>query len=222
MENFLVEAEDLPPKQDKKAVVIIGRFNPPTRGHYKVLELAQKFRKDKKLDSLVVVIVEGKKTSEDKSKNPLTADERIRYMKHSGKANWVTDFLVADNAFAALAEVRKNGYEPIAIGAGSDRVKSYLTMLDKYFLDGEKPIKHMSVPGLDRDADAVDGSSKDDVLNKMKAGEELDLEEASASLARRAAELGYFNEFKNIVGQDKNEAAAKQMYNKIRKAMGVK
>ena len=33
-EDFLIEY--LPPMQDKNAIVAIGRFQPPTAGHYKV------------------------------------------------------------------------------------------------------------------------------------------------------------------------------------------
>lgn len=218
--------EDLAPEQKKTAVVVLGRFQPPHSGHYKVIQQAWKFAKSKGISSLVVVIVDGKKTGEDKVKNPLTADERIRYMEHSGKANWVTKFLTANSAFAALATVRDAGFEPIAIAAGSDRADDYLRILDKYFTkeDGS-PIKHELVPGLDRAEDAVDDDKKDSAiekaLDKMKAGGELDVEEASGSMARTAATMGYFDEFVKIVGLEKNKKAAKQMYDKIRAAMGV-
>lgn len=218
----ILSEDEMPIFQRKKAIVAVGRFNPPTRGHYKVLETAYRYQQKRKLDGIVVVVIDSKKSSEDKKKNPLTADERIRYMQHSGRANWVSTYLTAGNAFEAFVKVREAGFEPTVIAAGSDRADSYLKMLDKYFTDVDgNPVKHETLEGLDRDEDAAAGKNKDAVLDSMKDGHPLDLEDASASLARRAAELGYYKEFVDIVGQEKNKAAAKQMYEKIRKAMGV-
>lgn len=224
-EILLMEGVDLPPAQKKKATIIIGRFQPPHAGHYKVIQHAWKFTKEHDMDGLFVVIVEGVKTSEDKVANPLTSDERIRYMKNSGRANWVKDFLVAKDAFDAMVKVREAGYEPIAIAAGDDRADKYLGILDKYFLDAnEKPIKHMKVKGLERDKSAVQSNVKkstiEKALEKLKAGNELDVEEASGTMARTAASNGFYDEFVKIVGLEKNKAAAKQMYNKIRKSIG--
>lgn len=227
MEEFLIlEGQDLPPKQKKTATVIIGRFQPPHAGHYKVIQHAWKFTKEKGLDGLFLVIVDGIKTSEDRVANPLTADERIRYIKNSGKANWLKDVLVAINAFDALVKVREAGYEPIAIAAGDDRADKYLAMLDKYFLDdNEKAISHMKVPGLERDQSGIKSNVKKSsigkALEKLQDGGELDVEEASGSMARTAAEQGFYDEFIKIVGLEKNKTAAKQMYNKIRKSIGV-
>lgn len=227
MEDILLfEAQDIPPKQKKTATVIIGRFQPPHAGHYKVIQHAWKFTKEKGLDGLFIVIVEGVKTSEDKISNPLTADERIRYIKNSGRANWVKDVLIATDAFNALVKVREAGYEPIAIAAGDDRADKYLAMLDKYFLDeNEKQIKHMKVPGLERDKGSIQSdikkSAMQKALDKLQSGGEMDVEEASGSLARSAAEQGFFDEFVTIVGLEKNIPAAKQMYKKIRKSLGV-
>ena len=70
-------------------------------------------------------------------------------MKNSGRANGVV-FLSAANAFAAFNEVRKAGYEPIVVGAGSDRIKGYISLLDDKFLDAkEKKQKHYELPGLE-------------------------------------------------------------------------
>jgi hypothetical protein len=224
-ELFLMEGEDITPEQKKRVAFAIGRFQPPTAGHYKVIDKMVEFiRKNKDLHleaTPVVVIIEGKDTGKDTAKNPLTVDERIRYMKNSGRAN-STIFLSAPNAFAAFAAIREAGFEPIAIGAGTDRAGDYKRILDKYFTTPEeKPIKHVIVPGLDRSAKAViDTKGKagrlDKSLEDMKASGSLDEDEISGSLARRAAELDYFDEFVKIVGQEKNLAAAKQMYKKIR------
>jgi cytidyltransferase-like protein len=223
-ESLIFEEQDIPPMQKKTATVIIGRFQPPHAGHYKVIQHAWKFTKEKDLDALILVIVDGVNTSKDKKTNPLTSDERIRYIKNSGKANWVKDILVASNAFDALVKVREAGYEPIAIAAGDDRSDKYLVMLDKYFLDNDgKPIKHFKVPGLERNKSSTQNdlkkSSIQKAIEKIQSNGELDVEEASGSLARAAVEHGFFDEFVKIVGLEKNLPAAKQMFNKIKKSL---
>lgn len=221
--------EALPPEQKKRVVFMTGRLNPPTAGHYKVISKMKEFiRKNKDLGleaTPVIVIVEGDKSSADKSKNPLTAEERITFLKSSGRANGVI-FLTAKNAFIALGVIRDAGYEPIAIGAGSDRAKKYKEMLDKSFkTPDDKEIKHYIVPGLDRAEGAITTKSADKKLevdkaiNQIKNTDEIDDENVSGSLARRAVELGYLEEFTKIVGLEKKPALAKILYDKIEKSM---
>lgn len=222
--------EALREQQQKRVAFMIGRLNPPTLGHYKVIDKMKKFIRenpDLKLESTpVIVIIEGKKSSEDKSKNPLTAEERIEFMKASGRANGVI-FLIGNNAFTATGKIRDEGYEPIAIGAGSDRAKTYKENLDKFFKtpDGED-IEHFIIPDLDRVVDAVltkkteKTKAMDSSLDKLKE-KELSDDEISGSLARRAVELGFKEEFAKIVGLENKPDLAKKMFNKIKKSMGI-
>ena len=47
----------------------------------------KKYAREKQNDYRVfVVVVEGEETSKDKSKNPLSGEDRIKFMKASGKA----------------------------------------------------------------------------------------------------------------------------------------
>jgi len=172
----------------------------------------------------IVVVVEGEKTSQDKSKNPLTGEERIKFMSSSGKANGVI-FIKAPSAFAAFEEVRKAGFEPIAIAAGSDRIDKYLDLLNKYFKDNDgKPIKHVAIPGLERQGQ--DGKSEEKkgamakALEALKGGTDLDVSEVSGSMARRAAELGYEEEFAAIVGLENKPKLAKIMFDKVKASLG--
>lgn len=222
--------ESLPKMQSKRVAVMVGRMQPPTSAHYKIIDKMKEFiRKHHELNletKPVIVIVEGKKSSLDKERNPLTAEERISFMEASGKANGCI-FLVADNAFSALAIVRDNGFEPIAIGAGSDRAQMYIDSLDDYFKDksGNK-IKHYIIPGLERDDDA-ELTNKDDKnlatnksIKKLRKDGDLEDDEISGSVARRAVELGYEEEFANITGLSDKPALAKKLFNKLKKAFG--
>jgi len=211
--------EEKQPAQDKRAVVIIGRFQPPTIGHYKLINEAKKFIRENKDLSLfskpIVVIVNGEKTSKDKKQNPLTVDERIYFMENSGRANGVI-FLSANNALNAFNEVRKAGYEPTVIGAGSDRATGYLSILDSKFLDknGNKQ-KHYVLGGIDTrkelkpSKDSIDGLDKNVQVSKV-----------SGSLARKAAELDYFEEFVEITGLNKNIPAAKKLFKILKDRIG--
>jgi hypothetical protein len=217
--------EDTVGPQQARAAVMVGRMNPPTAGHYKVIDTMKNFiRSNPKLKlsaTPIVVVVDGEKTSQDKLKNPLTADERVKFMSGSGRANGVL-FVIAPSAFAAFEEVRKAGYEPIAIAAGSDRSQRYMEILDKYFKTADGgDIKHYTIPGLDRDGAGATGktSSIEKALETLKKGDELDVSEVSGSMARRAVELGYQEEFAEIVGLGKKPKLAKMLFDKIKKSM---
>ena len=220
--------EDLPSPGDKKVAVVIGRFNPPTKGHYTVINKVKKFIKDNPklgLEAMpVVVVIGGGKSDNDKARNPLSVDERTLFMKSSGQADGVK-FTTAKNAFEALTNLRKEGLEPIAIAAGSDRIQDYVRILNQYFKDADdKPIKHYKIH-LDRDDGAVETDAEekqknmDATLNAMKNGEHLDTDLVSGSLARRAVELGYFEEFAAIVGLESKPQLAKKLFDKIKAAL---
>lgn len=212
-------------QQKARAAVMVGRMNPPTAGHYKVIDTMKAFiRKNPDLNlsaTPIVVIVDGEKTSKDKTKNPLTADERMKFMSSSGKANGVL-FIKAVSAFAAFEAVRKAGYEPIAIAAGSDRRDDYLELLNKYFKDKDgKEQEHIIIPGLDREEGKNNKQgAMEKALNSLKDGSSLDVSEVSGSMARRAVELGYEEEFAEIVGLGNKPKLAKLMFDKVKASLG--
>ena len=213
--------------QKVRAAVMVARLQPPTIGHYKVIDAMKAYIRENpnlNLHVPVVVIVDGEKTSKDKVKNPLTAEERVKFIQASGRANGV-QILIAKSGFAAFEETRKNGYEPIAIAAGSDRAEKYLDLLDKYFVnaDGEQ-MKHVKVDGLDREG-ADNGERKNNLtamqkaLDELKKGGILDVAEVSGSMARRAVEMGYAEEFAQIVGLENKPRLAQLMFNKIKSSL---
>lgn len=225
--------EQVPPPGQKRAAVIIGRFNPPTRGHYELINEVKKFIKNNPklgLEAMPIVVVIGndkkRKDADDLLKNPLTVNDRVVFMQGSGHANGVK-FITATNAFEALAKCRNEGFEPIAIAAGTDRIDDYIRILDQYFKDQkDKPIKHYKIH-VERDEGAIETKKEvkadniDDQLAAIKGGEEVTTDIVSGSLARRAAELGYFDEFANIVGLDHNKKLATLLYNKVKKVLDI-
>ncbi len=225
MDNYIFE--EAAGWQKKPAVVAVGRMNPPTRGHYKVIDAMKAFARAKlKGAKVIVVVVAGSKSDADKARNPLTGEERISFMKSSGSANGV-EFLMAPNAFKAFEAVRAAGYEPIAVAAGSDRIDEYLAMLDKYFKDrNDQPQKHLKVDGLDRDADSedgVDGEALDKIIEMIEDGdfeEEAVTKLISGKLARRAVKTGRKKAFAYIVKLEGKPALASKMFDKVAKSLG--
>lgn len=215
-------------EQQRRAVVVVGRFQPPTAGHYALLDQVKKYIRDNpdiKLDPIpIVVVVDGKKTGKDKTKNPLSANERISFMTGSGKANGVK-FLSAPSAFEAFEAVRKAGFEPIVVAAGSDRAEKYKELLNKYFKDKSgNPIVHAAL-SLGRDADsavevsnAIDKKAAlDDILQYM--GDEIPANMVSASLARHAVLSNEPEKFALIVGLANKPQMAQLLFNKIKASM---
>lgn len=219
---LLVETEE----QKKKAAVIVGRYNPPHIGHYALFKEVKSWIKkhpDLNLSPLpIVVVVEGKKTSLDTARNPLSAKDRISAMTASNKADGVK-FLTAGSAYAAFEEVRAAGYEPIAVAVGTDRADGkYVEMLDKYFkTENGEPIKHYSIE-LDRQEPALGHenldkeAALDDVLKYLD--KDVPVSMVSGTLARHAVERGEFKKFQVIVGIE-DDNAAKIVFNKIKRAL---
>jgi len=219
-EEFILE--ETVGMQKKRAAVMVGRMNPPTRGHYKVIDTMKAYMRnnpDLNLAAPVVVVVEGEKTSQDKSKNPLSAEDRIKFMQASGQANGV-QFLTAPSGFAAFEAVRRAGYEPISVAAGSDRADNYIKILNKYFTtpDGGK-IAHTKID-LPRENQEGPSDDKKGAMEKalaaLKNGDVLDDSEVSGTMARRAVELGYLKEFAHITGLQDKPKLAQLMFNKIK------
>lgn len=221
--------EDIPPMGSKKVAVVIGRFNPPTKGHYAVINEVRKFIKKNPGLGLqvnpVVMVIGGSKSDTDKARNPLSVDDRILFMTASGHTNGVV-FMSATNAFQALASLREKDFEPVAIAAGNDRLDDYMRILDKHFLtpDG-KAIKHHKIL-LSRDDSAIETvaadkkKAMDSALSAMKTTGDVDTDIVSGSLARRAVELGYEEEFAKIVGLESKPVLAKKLFTKIKSALG--
>lgn len=204
--------------QAKRAVVMVARCNPPTIGHYKVINQMKKFIREHPEMTLevmpIVVIVDGEKSGQDKARNPLSGEDRIKFMRASGNANGVK-FLLAKTGYEAFEEVRKAGFEPIVIAAGSDRADDYKKLLDKYFKTKTgREIDHIKLK-VDREEEADVTST----LNQID--QEVDATKVSGSLARSAVENGYEDVFAKLVGMEKNPDLARKMFNKIKKAMGT-
>lgn len=182
----------------KKVTFTFGRFNPPTTGHALLV---------KKLTSLGkggdVLLFSSH--SNDKVKNPLDHKTKVKYLrKFFGRivvdANVRTVFEIAN-------ELQKRKYTHVSMVVGSDRVREFENLLNKY--NGVK---------------ARHGYYKFEEINIVSAGERDpdsdDVSGMSASKMRMFAEKGDFESFAKGV-PSRNKKDAESLYKDIRKGMGI-
>lgn len=180
---------------------VFGRFNPPTVGHEKL------FDKLKSVSSGTYRIYGSK--SQDPKKNPLNFKQKVKFLrkmfpKHArsvmadGDVRHVMDIAV---------KLYDQGYTKVSMVAGSDRVKDFEILLNKYngvkarhgFYEFKDKIQVISAGERDPDAEGVTGMS--------------------ASKMRAAAEDGSLQTFAKGVPSGYNP---KELFTAVRKGMGIK
>lgn len=101
-----------------KINLVKGRFNPFTNGHLKMLSLT---------DNLTCLfIIDGEKSGLDKSKNPLSVDERISYIKSLKIPN--LQIYYASNVIEVIDICDVLGYQIENVICGEDRKTSYMRL----------------------------------------------------------------------------------------------
>ena len=180
------------------AVFTFGRFNPPTTGHEKLCDAVRKANpSDYKIYA---------SQSQNPKKDPLQYAKKIAYMKLSfpkHKKNIVVS--KARNVFEILVELNK--YDNLIMVVGSDRVKDFKTLLNKYngvesrhgYYKYNK-IQIVSAGERDPDAEGVAGMS----ASKMRA--------AAASGDYESFSLGLPSSFKD----------GEKLFKDIRLGMNIK
>ena len=199
MKTFLQFNED----EKKEVVFTFGRFNPPTIGHGKLI-------------SKIAAVASGNNyriyasQSNDEKKNPLEYKEKIKIMrkmfpKHG--RNIIED-TKAKTVFHIATSLYDQGFTKITMVVGSDRIKEFQKLLNKYngvkgkhgFYEFSDGIFIVSAGERDPDADDVSGMS--------------------ASKMRAAAAEGNFKLFMN--GVPKSYGKGMTLFNLLRKRMGLK
>ena len=156
--------------KQKTAVFSFGRLNPPTTGHQKLLQkIIQTARSQGGYACLFVSY------SQDAKKNPLTAKQKIAYIKEmfpkEASQIELKDNPKLRNAMDIATEL-SGKYDNLVMVVGSDRVKDFETLLNKYNgVDSRhgfykyNNIQIVSAGERDPDAEGVAGMS----ASKMRA-----------------------------------------------------
>jgi len=200
MRNF----KDLIEKQGDTAIFCIGRFNPPTTGHLKMIEAAAA-QKSKYAGAPFYVFPTH---SQDPAKNPLPHALKVAYMKKMFK-KYAKNIQVskARNVFEMAVILHDKGHRAIVLVAGSDRVDEFDKLLNQYNgvegrhgYYGFDSIEVVSAGERDPDAEGVEGMS--------------------ASKMRAAAATGDFDNFK--LGLPSGFKDDKKLFRDVRKNMGIR
>ena len=179
--------------------VVFGRFNPPTTGHEKLLQAAEKAAQggDFKLYP---------SRTQDPKKNPLDPDMKVSYMRKMFPK--YEEQIVNDSEmisiFNVLTTAYEEGYKNVNIIVGADRQAEFENLANKYNKDlyDFKQIRVISAGVRDADAEGVEGMS--------------------ASKMRKAVADDDYAAFKSGSPSGAKEGDVRAMFDAVRAGMGGK
>ena len=184
-------------KEKKQLTVGFGRFNPPTVGHEKLMNAISK--------------TAGKggeykiypSRTQDSKKNPLNPSDKVEYMRKAFPDH--ADSIVDDDKTKTIFDVLKSaygkGYSTVNVVVGSDRVKEFENLANKYNgqLYNFDKINIVSAGERSSDAKGVEGMS--------------------ASKLRKAAMDGDYKTFRSGISKALDDKSAKKLFNTVQNSM---
>ena len=179
--------------------VVFGRFNPPTVGHEKLLQAAEKAAQGGDLKIYP-------SRTQDAKKNPLDPDMKVSFMRKMFPK--YEEQIVNDSEmisiFNVLTTAYEEGYKNVNIIVGSDRQAEFENLANKYNKDlyDFKQIRVISAGVRDADAEGVEGMS--------------------ASKMRKAVTDDNYDAFKQGTPKGLNDGEVRSLYDAVRAGMGVK
>jgi len=150
----------------KKVVFTFGRMNPPTIGHEKLVNKLKAVASKEKADARLYLSHTSKPGSD-----PLSYNDKIKFAQ---KAFGIAYKSSAKQIFQIAKEFQGEGYTDVIMVVGSDRVKEFDTLLNKYNGKGDydfDSIKVVSAGQRDPDATGVEGMSGTKLRNLAKDGD---------------------------------------------------
>ena len=192
-------AEKGAPEQTQDLTIVFGRFNPPTTGHEKLLQMAKKTAAGGNLKIYP-------SRTQDPKKNPLDPDMKASYMRKMFPE--FEEEIINDpemkSIFDVLTTADEDGYENVNIVVGSDRQSEFESLAQKYNGDLYNFDLIRTISAGTRDADAPG------------------LEGMSASKLRKAASEGDYKSFRAGTPKKFDDADAMALFNATRQGMGIK
>ena len=191
------EIDSLGEARRKSIAFTFGRFNPPTTGHEKLIKKVASVR----ADTFKIFL----SRSEDAKKNPLSPRSKLDHMRKMFPRFARNIEINTTNMILDIAsKLHRQGYTEIFMVVGSDRVREFETILNKY-----------------NDVRSRHGYYNFDNINVLSAGErDPDAEGVSgmsASKMRAAAEKGDMQSFKR--GLPSGYGDAERLFKDVRKGM---
>ena len=200
-----VQQQQEKPQEEKKSegiVLVFGRFNPPTIGHQKLLQSAQREAKRTNGDLKIYP-----SRTQDAKKNPLDPGTKINFMKQMfpDYEESIIDDAGTKTIFDALTSAYNEKYKNATIVVGQDRLAEFQGLAQKYNgsdLYNFENIVVVSGGARDPDADDVTGMS--------------------ASKMRAFATDGDFQSFVKGLPTALKAMQKRELFNNVRKSMNVK
>ena len=198
------QQQEKPPetKSSEGIVLVFGRFNPPTVGHQKLLQSAQREAKRSNADLKIYP-----SRTQDPKKNPLDPGMKINFMKQMfpDYEENIVDDAGTKTIFDALVSAYNEKYKNATIVVGQDRLSEFQGLAQKYNgsdLYNFENIVVVSGGARDPDADDVTGMS--------------------ASKMRAFATDGDFQSFVKGLPPALKTMQKRELFNNVRKSMNVK
>jgi phosphopantetheine adenylyltransferase len=194
-------------KEDDQATAVFafGRFNPPTKGHEKLIQRVRAVAQ--KMDAKPYVFI----THSQDNKNPLSHQEKVDYIKSTGRFD---DVEIGDanvkTIVQALQKLMNEGRTRVVVVAGSDRVDYFKNFLNQYNKKNDKQ------GNLVFDFDYVDAVSSGD--------RDPDAEGVAGMSASQARQFAVNDDFASYqkVAMDHSEDKIKQTFTKVQSKVGKK
>jgi hypothetical protein len=199
-ERDLQSFKEITEAKDKGVTFTFGRFNPPTVGHMK---LAAKMKSVSRGHDVQIFTSH----TTDKKKNPLTNKQIRQFMNPMLPSGIDVQRTDAKTVFDVVTNLHDQGYEHIQMVVGSDRIKEFNNLLNKY--NGVKArhgyykfktIKVISAGERDPDSKGIDGMSASKMRQLVSVGDEKTFVDSLP----RGYKLG------------------KQLYKAVQKGMGIR
>ncbi len=200
-----VQQQQEKPQETEKSqgiVLVFGRFNPPTIGHQKLLQSAQREAKRTNADLKIYP-----SRTQDPKKNPLDPGMKINFMKQMfpDYEENIIDDAGTKTIFDALVSAYNEKYKNATIVVGQDRLSEFQGLAQKYNgsdLYNFENIVVVSGGARDPDADDVTGMS--------------------ASKMRAYATDGDFQSFVKGLPPALKTMQKRELFNNVRKSMNIK
>ena len=193
-------------KEDGRATAVFafGRFNPPTIGHQKLIQLVQATAK--KVNGKGFIFLSH---SQNPKKDPLSFNQKLAYLQTLiNDPDLEIGHSEANTVIKALQVIQAQGRTRVIMVAGSDRVMEFDKLLKQY--NGKPDQKGNELYNFDF-VDVISAGERDPDAEGISG--------ASASKAREFAQNDDFANFSKIVmGGERS----KTIYQMIQNAMGVK
>jgi hypothetical protein len=212
--DYLTEAPE------KHGVLAYGRMNPPTTGHEQVINKVHEVAKEH--NAVLKVVLSH---SQDKSKNPLPADVKVKHAQHAFPG---TNIEAASKEHPTIlhhaAAMASQGVKHLHVVAGSDRVEEYHKLLHKYngvkSAHGNykfKSIKVHSSGERDPDAEGTSGVSGTKMREHAAAGRKKKFHAALPSKMKPEHKEALYHDVRHHMGIQEAVAPGSQGEVKISK-----